>query len=80
MATAGVRAVTGEKEGIPIIPALTEAIGRTAIPAVTGGRSKGVLPRTADMPENIKGINIIRTNMETIQAELLRFKPSETAM
>jgi hypothetical protein len=69
MATAGIRAVTGEKEGIPSIPALTEAIGRTANLAVTGGRSKGALPRTIAMAENIRGINIIRTDMEAIQAK-----------
>jgi hypothetical protein len=69
MATAGIRAVTGEKEGMPSIPALTEAIGRTAIPAVTGGKSKEVLPRTTVMAENIRGINIIRTDMEAIQAK-----------
>jgi hypothetical protein len=69
MANAGIRAVTGEKEGMPSIPALTEAVGHTAFPAVTVGRSKGVLPRTTAIAENIRGINIIRTDMETIQAK-----------
>jgi hypothetical protein len=45
------------------------SVRRTAISAVTSGWSRGVLPRTTVMAEKIKGINIIRTNMEAIQAK-----------